>query len=75
MPQLDQAAQGLTQPGLEGMGHPQDGTSITSLGNLFQCLTTLTGKGLFLISNLNLPSLSLISVLTLQASAFAGYPG
>ena len=28
-------------------------------GNLFQCLTTLTVKDFFLISNLNLPSLSL----------------
>ena len=33
--------------------------STTSLGNLFQCLTTLTVKYFFLISNLNLPSISL----------------
>ena len=37
----------------------RDGASTTSLGNLFQCLTALTVKDFFLISNLNLPSLSL----------------
>ena len=37
----------------------KDGKSTTSPSNLFQCLTTLTVKDLFLISNLNLPSLSL----------------
>jgi len=31
------------------------GDSTTSLGSLFQCLTTLSVKKLFLISNLNLP--------------------
>jgi len=35
------------------------GLSTTSLGNPFQCLTTLTVKDFFLISNLNLPSISL----------------
>jgi len=33
--------------------------STASLGNLFQCLTTLTIRNLFLISSLNLPSSSL----------------
>ena len=33
--------------------------STTSLGNLFQCLTTLIVKNVFLISNLNLPTFSL----------------
>ncbi|KAK4824091.1 hypothetical protein QYF61_010602 [Mycteria americana] len=32
-----------------------DGDSTTSLGSLFQCLTTLSVKKFFLISNLNLP--------------------
>ncbi|XP_068267934.1 protein EOLA1-like [Nyctibius grandis] len=32
-----------------------DGDSTTSLGSLFQCLTTLSRKKFFLISNLNLP--------------------
>ena len=30
-----------------------------ALGNLFQCLTSLTGKNFFVMSNLNLPSYSL----------------
>jgi len=33
----------------------RDGESITSLGSLFQCFTTLSVKKFFLISNLNLP--------------------
>jgi len=33
----------------------RDGYSTTSLGSLFQCLTTLSVKKCFLISNLNLP--------------------
>ena len=33
----------------------RDGSSTTSLGNLFQCVTTLCVKNFFLISNLNLP--------------------
>ena len=37
----------------------REGASTTSLSNLFQCLTTLTVKDFFLISNLYLPSLSL----------------
>jgi len=37
----------------------RDGASTTSLGNLGQCLTTLTAKKFFLISGLNLPSFSL----------------
>jgi len=39
----------------------RDGASTTSLGNLFQCITTLCVKNLFLTSNLNLPCLSLKS--------------
>ena len=34
---------------------PRDGDSTTSLGSLFQCLTTLSVKKFFLISSLNLP--------------------
>jgi len=48
----------------------REGASTTSLGNLFQCLTTLTEKNFFLISNLNLLSFSLKLlplVLSLQA--------
>ena len=37
----------------------RDGASTTSLGNLFQRVTTLWVKNFFLISNLNLPCLSL----------------
>ena len=33
----------------------RDGDSTTALGSLFQCLTTLSVKKFFLISNLNLP--------------------
>jgi len=36
--QLDQVAQSLT------LNVSRDGASIASLGNLFQCLTTLTAK-------------------------------
>jgi len=49
-PQLDQAAQNLIQPPLERYR-----ASTTSLGNLFHCLTTLTVKDIFLISNLIFP--------------------
>jgi len=35
----------------------RDGASTTSLGNLCQCITTLTVKDFFFTSNLNLPSL------------------
>ena len=37
----------------------KDGTSTTTLGNMFQCLITLIAKNFFLISSLNLPSFSL----------------
>ena len=37
----------------------RDGASTISLGNLFQCVTTLCVKKFLLISNLNLPCLSL----------------
>ena len=37
----------------------KDGDSTTSLGSLFQCLTILSVKKFFLISNLNLPWCSL----------------
>jgi len=36
----------------------RDGASTTSLGNLSQCFSTLIVKNFFLISGLNLPSLS-----------------
>jgi len=36
----------------------RDGASTTSLGNLFQCVTTLCVKNFLLISNLDLPCLS-----------------
>ena len=41
----------------------RDGASTTSLGNLFQCFTTLIIKTFFLISNQNLPSCSVIPFL------------
>jgi len=37
----------------------RDGASTASLGYLFQCITTLWMKKFLLISNLNLPCLSL----------------
>jgi len=41
-----------------GWNASRDGASTTSLGNLFQCSTTLCVKTFLLISNLNLPRLS-----------------
>ena len=52
----DQAAQSHIQPGLQCL--PGWGIH-ASLGNLFQCVTTLCMKNFFLISNLNLPCSSL----------------
>ena len=48
----------------------RDGDSSTSLGSPFQCLTTLSKKDFFLISNLNFPwwNLSLFSVALLPIS-------
>jgi len=37
----------------------RDGASTTILGNLFQCITTLWVRSFLLVSNLNLPCLSL----------------
>ena len=37
----------------------RNGASITSLGNLCQCLTTLIVENFFLVSNINLPSFHL----------------
>ena len=53
---LDQVTQSPIQPGFECF---QEGPSTASLGNQFQCLTTLSVKNFFLISCLNLPSSSL----------------
>jgi len=39
----------------------RDGTSTTSLGNLYQCLTNVAVKNLFLISSISLPSFHLKS--------------
>jgi len=50
--QIDEVAQSPVQPDFVS----RDRASITSLGNLFQCLTTLIVKIFFLISSLNLPS-------------------
>jgi len=60
----------LRAPSNLALSVSRDGASITSLGNLGQGLTTLTVKNVFLISSLNLPSLSLkplLLVLPLQA--------
>jgi len=52
-----QVTQSSIQPDLERVqGETLDGPSTTSLGQLFQCLTSLIVKKLFLISNLNLLS-------------------
>jgi len=37
----------------------RDGASVTTLANLFQCFTTIIMKKFYLLSNVNLPSLSL----------------
>jgi len=52
----DQVAQSSIQPRLE---HCQGGGSHRFSGQPGQCLTTLTVKNFFLLSNLNLPSFSL----------------
>ena len=57
----------------------KDGASTTSLDNLLQCVITLYVKNFFLISNLNLPCLSLrpfplvLSVSTLVNSSSCSY--
>jgi len=43
----------------QALNGSRDGASTTSLGNLFQCVTTLCVKNFLPISNLNLPCLSL----------------
>ena len=68
----DQAAQSHIQPGLECL----QGWGIHSLlGQPVQCITTLWGKNFLLISNLNLPCLSLnhspLSYKTLVNRSFA----
>jgi len=45
----------LTAPSSLDVIASREGTSTASLGNLFLCFTTLTGKNFFLISSLNLP--------------------
>jgi len=65
--QLDQVSQSPIQPDLECS---RDGALTTSSGNQCQCFTTLIVKNFFLMSSLNLPSLSLKPlplVLLLQA--------
>ena len=52
----DQAAQNHIQLALNAS---RDGAFTASLGNLFQCVATLWVKIFFLISNLNVPCLSL----------------
>ncbi|KAK4832092.1 hypothetical protein QYF61_020707 [Mycteria americana] len=49
----------LKAPSNLALNTSRDGAATTSLGNLFQGLTTLIVKNFFLISNLNLPSCSL----------------
>ncbi|KAK4810863.1 hypothetical protein QYF61_008835 [Mycteria americana] len=51
--------EGVAQKSNLTLNVSRDGASTTSLGNLFQCLTTLTVKDFFLKASLNLPSLSL----------------
>ena len=49
----------LRDPSSLALRVSRDWASTTSLGNLFQCLTSLTVNEIFLISNLNLPTFSL----------------
>ena len=48
--------QGTQSPSSLTLDVSRDGAAITSLGNLFQCLTIPMIKNFFLITNLNLPS-------------------
>jgi len=67
----------LKAPSSLAFNTSREGSFTTSLGNLFHYLTTLTEKNFFLISNLNVPSHSLMSspivlsvpLLTLGASS------
>jgi len=49
----------LRAPSNLALNVAREGAATASLGNLGQGLTTLMGKNFFLISNLNLPSVSL----------------
>jgi len=49
----------LRAPSNLALNTVREGAATASLGNLGQGLTTLMGKNFFLISNLNLPSVSL----------------
>ena len=49
----------LRAPSNLALSTAREGAATASLGNLGQCLTTLTGKNFFLMSNLHLPSFSL----------------
>ncbi|KAK4815543.1 hypothetical protein QYF61_003235 [Mycteria americana] len=64
------SARGSRVPSNLTLNVSRDGASTTSLGNLFQCFTTLIVKNVILIPSLNLPSCSfkpLPLVLSLQA--------
>jgi len=49
----------LRAPSNLALNTAREGAATASLGNLCQCLNTLTVKNFFLVSNLNLPSVSL----------------
>jgi len=49
----------LKAPSSLALNLSMEAACTTSLGNLFQCLTPLIIKNLFLIADLNLPSFSL----------------
>jgi len=49
----------LRAPSSLALNTSREGASTASLGNLFQCFTTIMVKNFFLISSLNLPSFSL----------------
>jgi len=50
----------------------RDGDSTTSLGSLFQCLTTLSVKKFFLISNLKLPLVQLEVISSCPITCYLG---
>ncbi|NXF08875.1 PHF11 protein, partial [Smithornis capensis] len=60
---LDQV---LKAPSNLALNTSRDRASTPSLGNLFQCLTTLTGKNFSLIFHLNVPSFMWFCVLTVR---------
>uniref|UniRef100_A0A8C3SQ49 Uncharacterized protein n=1 Tax=Chelydra serpentina TaxID=8475 RepID=A0A8C3SQ49_CHESE len=65
-PPLGRSPLGFVKPALKTS---KEGDSTTSLGNPFQCFTTLLVKKFFLMSNLNLPLCNLRPLLLVLSSS------